>query len=371
MKHALRLCAITLLFSATALQCSQSRELKVSILGTGSLEAYVTLIQDGKASTEFVSVITGLPHHKTFNYSPTGGEITLKIYFSQGQGGHRHKGELGYSKQLKLSDIIGAQISIRENPQSYSFIVNLHWADAPSKTKIRTYKIAEDKVDWTVVITDNKDTEITKKTFKKNTGDLYLQLNSYEITQTDDPNIVYNANKIKVFKGKDISGKPLFEPKIITIEDMKKLPKGSELEISAVGANFVEKGTEKKSKVDDKKIRAYKVGENDRKVDWTVQITDNSGNDEISHSTFKKNTDGVATKSLKLRLNPQEITDGSESQKRYNANKVKVFKGKKVTDKPLFEPAIITATAYAQAPNSELQITATEAKLVPPGGEPK
>lgn len=254
MKHALRLCAITFLFSAAGLQCSQSRDIKVTLLAPSSvLEVYVTLTQDGKTSTQVISLLNLLRHHKTFKYSPTGGVVTLNIYLAfKDRSEGRYKGSRVSSKQLSVSEILGKQIFISDDPANASLKVELKWSeDAPSKKKIRAYKTT------------------------------------------------------------------------------------------------------------------------DEKVDWTVQITDNSGN-KISQSTFKKNTDGVATVSLKLRLNPTEIpADGPEALKRYNANIVKVFKGKKIDPSALKFTKPITVADFNAVPNGELQINADDAKIVVQGSEPK
>lgn len=374
MKHVLRLYAITLLFSAGALKDLQARDIKVSkiisqLIGTPAVD--VKLIQDGKSSDGRIT--SAFSDKLTFD--PDGGKVTLEARIID-EYGVRSKSK---SDLIPSSDLIGKQIRIgdqggfrtqktSEGPKrvrAYDLTFKIEWADAPSTKQIRAFKTTQDKVDWTVVITDNKDTEITKKTFKKNTGDLYLQLNSYEITKTDDPNIVYNANKISVFRGKDITVPPLFPAKTVKWNEFDSAK--PELEISATGANFVEKGSEKKSKIPDKKIRAYKTVED--KFDWTVQITDNSDN-EISHSTFKKNTDGLKTRSLYLRLNSTEITDGSESQKRYNVNKVKVFKGKKIIGTPFIDKHITVANFNAIS-DGELQISDDDATLVAKGLEKK
>lgn len=296
MKHALRLYAITLLFSVGALQDLQARDVKVSkivseLLGTPTV--YVDL--NGGKPIGVTSLFSG-----TLSYNPNDSRVTIRATMDDEYGKTYEAQKTGdlIGKQIRIgNDNIGGtrlvQVQNRETGRGESkrvrdprLRIDLAWADAPSTKQIRAFKTTQDKVDWTVVITDNKDTEITKKTFKKNTGDLYLQLNSYEITKTDDPNIVYNANKISVFRGKDITVPPLFPAKTVKWNEFDSAK--PELEISATGANFVEKGSEKKSKVPDKKIRAYKnVDEKEMKVDWTVQITDNSDN-EISHATFKK-----------------------------------------------------------------------------------
>lgn len=371
MKQVVRLYAITLLFYVAA---QEAREIKVSKIISelgGTPTVYVDL-NDGKP-VGVTSLFSG-----TLSYSPQSSMVTIHATMDDEYGKHY--------KAKKTGDLIGKQIRIGNDNLGGTRIVrvqnsetgrmenksvrdpklriDLVWADAPSRTRIRAYKTTEDKVEWTVLITDQNDNEITRTTFKRNTSNPSLQFNAYEVTKDNDPNIVYNANKIKVFRGKDTSGAPLFEPKIVKWNELD--PDKSELEISATGVNFVAKGSEKASKVPDKKIRAYKTV--DEKTDWAVVITDNSDSD-ISYSTFKKNTDGFA-RSLKLRLNPAEITQGSESQKRYNANKIKVFKSKQKTGTPAFVKTI-TVSEFNAVPNGELQITADDAKIVAPGGDKK
>ncbi|MCC7415408.1 MAG: hypothetical protein IT346_04970 [Epsilonproteobacteria bacterium] len=368
MKQVLCLCAITLLFSAIALQCSEKRKVTVS----SSIFCFVYFDQEGvqgygglpRSPIEF----DGLKRSGNFYYFPNQSKVTITVRRAVSASStfdDRTAGQILATKEIPANDLIGKQIFVSFNPNN-KVLIESKWEDAPYKTKIRAYKTTEDKADWTVLITDNKDTEITKKTFKQNTGNLYLQLNTYEINKSDDPNIVYNANKIKVFRGKDISGKPVFEPKIVKWNEVD--PQKPELEISATGANFVAKDSEKASWINDKKIRAYKTV--DDKVAWTVQITDNSGN-KISQSTFKKNTDGVATAGLKLRLNPTEIFDGTEALKRYNANIVKVFTGKKVEPSALKFTKPITVSDLQAFPKGELQINANDAKIVEPGLDKK
>lgn len=77
----------------------------------------------------------------------------------------------------------------------------------------------------------------------------------------------------------------------------------------------------------------------------------------------------MTTRSLYLRLNPNEITD-SESQKRYNANKVKVFKGKKIIGTPFIDK-LITVANFNALPDGELQISDDDATLVAKGLEKK
>jgi len=255
-----------------------------------------------------------------------------------------------------------------ESP-NYKLSVDLQPNKLPPPPKeIHAYPTFDEKADWTILVTNEKGTEVDKKTFKKTTSqkttEFLLRINHHKIADTTLPMSDYNTNTIKMFKGKQATGSPVAEMKDII---WSQIEKQKWLEITPTRVKFVDANPFKLAPKKQKITKAYKT--EDRTADWTVLITDKNDN-EISHSTFKKNSKGVGTKSLYVQLNnPPAQENASDYIKRYNENKIKVFKGKQTTGNPIFNPVTINATNFAT--DKELQITKLGAQFVEAGQEPK
>lgn len=172
---------------------------------------------------------------------------------------------------------------------------------------------------------------------------------------------IFEAPKVKIEDPKTLLGKSIeiinnkTETRLIHRADGKtEYVDDYELSISVKSDSD---NPSKRIPIQPRKIRTYKTVDRDK--EWTIVITDKNQNEEISKSTFKRNTDRFA-RSLYIHLNPKV--------ERYTENIIKVFKRKKAIGKADF-----TATIKAQdmQPELELSIEENTAKLVPAGKEQK
>lgn len=373
MKHFVKRASMIALVYTTMAQCADNLAIlhivKNFHIDNSPLSHVKVTVKQGNESKKTIFV-SGIQRPTSVSYSLTGGNVTIEaslddpekfsspftaqdtyssdslkgnaIMVSNTATGMRAVSDMSKNGALKHVKAFNLTLGLVED----TFEEKADYKQfGPAQKPIKAYKTVEDNKQWTVRIVNAGNREMSKASFKKDTNNLYLQVNPKAVPTGF--NTQFNSNIIQVFKGSKVTNHPDFT---LTVNSGDRLY--NELEIGPESAKFVPQGTQAQYTTEKKKIRAYKVVEKDK--EWTVVIEDEQHN-EIAKSTFKKNTGGFV-RSLYLKLNTKNP--------RYTKNTVKVFKNKKVTGTPDFT-SIIDAKNFDGS--QKLEIDTGKAQLVDKG----